>query len=466
VLVEIWDDALREFGAWPFDRHYHADLIKILGEFGAKAVAFDIFFVEPREGDEAVAEAAKKAGNVYFSEACYQPFFKDGKTQSKKVITPLLPSYREAARGVGHVNPKPDRDGKRRRIFPVIDVEGKKIHHLGFKIAMDQFGIREEDLGKNIPLDDDRCFLVNYAGRWEKTFRHYSYYDLIAAYVEHASGLKPRIPLEALQGKICFVGLTSLGSHDTSPVPVQSVYPMLGMHANVLNSILERDFIRRVGRLLNLLLLIVPSLFILWVSKRCKPALAFLISLATALLFAAAVVFGFVRWGWWFDLFYPMLLFTVIFAVSVWIRAVSEIRKRELLESELKIAAEIQKSFLPASMPKIRGLDLAVHFKPAKAVGGDLYAFVLLSETKIGLMVGDVSGKGVPAALFMAKVASEFKFSAAESDDPSAVLASLNRSVASDSTGGLFVTLTYVIVDLEARVLCWSSAGHLPLIKV
>jgi sigma-B regulation protein RsbU (phosphoserine phosphatase) len=154
----------------------------------------------------------------------------------------------------------------------------------------------------------------------------------------------------------------------------------------------------------------------------------------------------------------------VVFAVSVIGRTIYEIRKREVIENELKIASQIQQSFLPPSLPQQKGLSLALYMKPAKAVGGDLYTFIPLKDDKIGVMVGDVSGKGTPAALFMAKVVSEFKFSARDRTDPSQVLTALNDSIASESTGGLFVTLSYVIFDVHSRKLILSNGGHLPLV--
>jgi sigma-B regulation protein RsbU (phosphoserine phosphatase) len=103
--------------------------------------------------------------------------------------------------------------------------------------------------------------------------------------------------------------------------------------------------------------------------------------------------------------------------------------------------------------------------RSAKAVGGDLYTFVHLEGERLGVMVGDVSGKGTPAALFMAKVVSEFKFLAREKTDPAQVLRDLNNSIASESTGGLFVTLSYAIFDMKERKLIMSNGGHLPLVS-
>jgi CHASE2 domain-containing sensor protein len=463
VFIDIWDDTLKQLGVWPFDRGYHADLIKILASAGARAVGMDILFVEPRQGDEAVAQAAKDAGNVYFVYAFSQPEFKKGRFVSQKLLAPLVESYEQSAKATGHVNASVDIDGKRRKVYPVIFHEGRAYPQLSLRIAMDLLG--KKDLKElEIPRDERGFFLVNYAGKWEKTFRHYSYYDVIAAYLEQSAGVKPRIDLRQLEGKICFVGLTSLGSHDTSPVPIQSIYPMVGMHANVLNSILVRDFLWRLDRVWNLLILALFGGWVVGVALKRKPLVALLNTFLTLVFFTTAAVFCFFYWGVWVDLFYPLTLFVVLYAAATLGRMISEMRKRELIENELKIASQIQQSFLPAAVPQKPGLEIAAFIKPAKAVGGDLYHFIDLPEGCLGVMVGDVSGKGTPAALFMAKAVSEFKFSAREKNDPAQVLSSLNHSLSAEAAGGLFVTLTYVILDQRNRRMVFSSGGHLPIL--
>jgi sigma-B regulation protein RsbU (phosphoserine phosphatase) len=461
VLIDIWDDTLGELGAWPFDRGYHADLIKILGAYGVKAVALDLLFVEPREGDDAVAKAARDAGNVYFVYAFFDPKNKNRRFYSEKMLAPLIESYESAAKGSGHVNTAVDMDGKRRKVIPVIEYQGKNHYQFSIRIAMDLLG---DDF--KVPLDEKGYFIINYAGPWEKTFRHYSYYDVLASYLEILAGQKPRIDLESLRGKVCFVGLTSLGSHDTSPIPIQSIYPMVGLHANVLNSILNRDYIYRAGHFWNCLVLVLLGGLIGWTAFRLKPIYAFFATLTLMVFFVFSVVLIFVAAGIWADLFYPFSLFAVIYAAATLGRTMAEMRKRELIENELKIASQIQQSFLPTTLPEVKGLSVAVYMKPAKAVGGDLYSFVAIGDGKLGVMAGDVSGKGTPAALFMAKVVSEFKLFSREKEDPAEVLEKLNNSISSESTGGLFVTLSYVIFDRGNKKMAFSNGGHLPMVLV
>ena len=270
VLVDIWDDTLEALGAWPIDRDYHAALIQALEAAGAKAVAFDVFFSEPKPHDEEVTQSARQAGNVYFGYAFDDP--KPGHTifTAGGFVAPLLTSYAAAAKGTGFLNGKADMDGKRRRLIPRIEYQGKQTYHLAFRIAMDLLNVTSLEALK-VPFDDENCFMINYAGPWEKTFKHYSYLNILTAYSASLKGEKPGVNLAELKDKVCFVGLTSSGSHDASPTPVQAVYPMVGSYANVLNSILQRDHLRRVDRWWNLLVLIGLGAWVAYFSSRSRP---------------------------------------------------------------------------------------------------------------------------------------------------------------------------------------------------
>ncbi|OGW92114.1 MAG: hypothetical protein A3D28_03415 [Omnitrophica bacterium RIFCSPHIGHO2_02_FULL_63_14] len=465
AFIDIWDDSLQALGAWPFARSYHADLIRTLADAGAAAVAFDVLFVEPREGDDEVIAAAREAGNVYFIEAFADIHPAAGGFEADTYLAPLLPGYAAAARGVGHVNPHADSDGKMRRVFPLISHRGHPRAHLGLKLAADTLGVPETKL--RLPLDERGRFIVSYAGRWgEDRIPHYSYLEIILSGEELRNGRTPRVDLTQLRGRICLVGLTSLGSHDTKPVPIQSVYPMVGMHASTLNTVLKKDFIRRPPRAVNVIILAAMMALVLALSFRLAPRAA-LGAVSAALAAFAAVATGlFLLWGIWLDLVYPVVVSVLVYAISTLNRVLAEMRRRQLIEKELEIASKIQQSFLPQSLPEQKGLDLAVHMKPAKAVGGDLYTFVPLGGDRIGVMIGDVSGKGTPAALFMAKTVSEFKYAARDKTDPAEVLTGLNDAVSTEATGGLFVTVSYVILDLAGGRLTLANGGHLPMVAV
>jgi sigma-B regulation protein RsbU (phosphoserine phosphatase) len=136
-----------------------------------------------------------------------------------------------------------------------------------------------------------------------------------------------------------------------------------------------------------------------------------------------------------------------------------ELEKKKL---ELNIAREIQQSFLPETVPSLKGFDLAAVSHPAKEVGGDFYDFIPISENEIGLVIADVSGKSVPAALFMVLSRAMVRASATGNPSVLEVAKRANDLIAADAKSGMFVTLFYAILDQEARTLRYVNAGHNP----
>jgi len=134
------------------------------------------------------------------------------------------------------------------------------------------------------------------------------------------------------------------------------------------------------------------------------------------------------------------------------------------MQRDLDIAKRIQQSFLRQAPPEKDGFDIWFKMEPAKSIGGDLYDFVRNDNKSFGIMIGDVSGKGVPAALFMAMTVSNFRFHSKTEADPVKVVTELNNQIATESTSGLFVTLTYLNVDGKNMKLSIVDAGHLPVI--
>lgn len=140
--------------------------------------------------------------------------------------------------------------------------------------------------------------------------------------------------------------------------------------------------------------------------------------------------------------------------------------QKERLRQELEIAAVLQKSFLPESPQFSKGrVSLsAVNISAAK-VGGDLYDFIEPAEGKVGVLIGDVSGKGVSAALYMAKIVSDFRYAARLQTSPGSVFNALNSQL-SRSPRGMFLTSVYLIIDLASGAAEISSAGHPPFLWI
>jgi anti-sigma regulatory factor (Ser/Thr protein kinase)/PAS domain-containing protein len=135
-------------------------------------------------------------------------------------------------------------------------------------------------------------------------------------------------------------------------------------------------------------------------------------------------------------------------------------QKLERSRTELLVAAEIQRSFIPKKTPSIPNFEVAAVTIPAMEVGGDFYDFISLPDGNFGLVIADVAGKSIPAALFMALSRMIIRASVVQQSLASEVLKNANNMIVSDSTAGMFVTLLFGILEGEALTLKYADAGH------
>ncbi len=136
--------------------------------------------------------------------------------------------------------------------------------------------------------------------------------------------------------------------------------------------------------------------------------------------------------------------------------------EKERIEKELEIAKVIQQSFLPETAPRLPGMELEGFNLPAAEVGGDFYDFIALDDEQWGLVIADVSGKGVPAALFMALSRTLVRASTFHYHDPAESIREANLNIFLDSKTSMFVTLFYAVLDASRKVLTYVNAGHNP----
>jgi sigma-B regulation protein RsbU (phosphoserine phosphatase) len=139
------------------------------------------------------------------------------------------------------------------------------------------------------------------------------------------------------------------------------------------------------------------------------------------------------------------------------------------MERELQMARRVQNSLLPSEIPQVPGWDFAVRWQPAREVGGDYYDFIPVIRSrslssKLGLVIADVTDKGMPAALFMAFTRSIIRASMSRADYPVASLTQANELICADSNQGLFITLFYAQLDLPTGEVTYVNAGHNPAI--
>ncbi len=496
AIIEIEDSSLEVLGKWPWPRGYHATLLEILNVYRPRSVIFDILFPEADPGgDEAMAMVAEKSDNLYL--AAYFTLQDAGqksdltsynafpllpldytiKTEDRFLraadLTLPVPSLLNAARSAVIVNAPPDVDGSTRHLPMVIEFRGKLYPTLSLQLACDYLGVDTQSIVvepgfimlplksgvTRIPIDSRGRMLLNFSGRIDG-FERYSYIRILHDY-NKALKEGRRSKLENLGDKIIFIGHTATGSVDLRIMPFSNFYPAVGIHATALGNVLENNMIRSAPPAVNIFIVLFVGILLSLLIKRGKKAyvnLAIMCGLFLAYLILSCLAFIFLNL--WVYTFTPLAAILLTY-VAVSINQYEAVRhEKKILENELLIARTIQQSFLPKSYPNVLFLEFAARCSPAKQIGGDLYDFVQLGNDKIGVLIGDVSGKGVPAALYMARAVSEFRSKSHLANEAASTLGLLNDTFAKEGMEKSFITMQYLIVDLKQRKFFFSNGGH------
>ena len=187
-------------------------------------------------------------------------------------------------------------------------------------------------------------------------------------------------------------------------------------------------------------------------------------------------------WGDTFIAWNGIIVFGILtlligFAISAWNRKIDpnqlkqyvppyihRMKERERIKKELEIARKVQLSFLPNEVPNYPGIEVATLCIPANEVGGDYYDFIDLGDDKFGVVIGDVSGKGIPAAFHMTLTKGFLKAQVKESTSPKEVLIKMNELFYENVRRGNFISMIYGVFDLKDHTFAFARAGHNPVI--
>ncbi len=455
VIVDIDDESINRIGHWPWPRSYHATLLSAVNSYHPRLIFYDVLFTEastqPKD-DQLLAYAIHDSGNVisaffYHSENPFQAFFP-------------LPLFRDASRFLGYANIVPDMDGRVRRIRKSVRSNEGEDYFPTSVVAALAGRDKEEGLHwlRKIPVDEKGSFWVNYPGKFW-LFPRIPFYQIV-----EKEGMNDPELKRLLQGKIIIVGETATGGGDIRPTPFSPAYPGVGIQASAVHTLLTEDYLRRFEGLVSFIILLVFTLIVTYLTWKNPPLIGlFAVSILTLFYLGwNFLVFCFL--GWILPVSSVLLVIFGTYLLALFLQYMQIRFEGELLSRELALAAQIQENFLPQQSPQIEGVDIAFQCLFARTVGGDLYDWVSLGARRLGICVGDVSGKGVPAALYMARAISELRSLAKEFQSPSALLEALNNRLVSDGAQAIFVTLLYLILDLDSKTIFISNAGHEPLL--
>lgn len=309
--------------------------------------------------------------------------------------------------------------------------------------------------------------------------------------VSASAVLEGRVGADALENKLVLVGLTGSGLNDRRNTPLGQLVPGIEIQAQLIESFLEGRFLLRPwwmkGAEVSVLLLM--GLLMVWlipqtrrtvnspVRTKLPKSSGWLLLVGCAALMVAGFVM-FARLGWMFDATTVVIGYTVVLLSLVSSSmleterdnqrlAVAQQQLRETaarVAGELAAARDIQLGSLPdasRAFPSEQRFEFATLLEPAREVGGDLYDFFMIDNRRLCFVVADVSGKGVPASLFMAVTKTLAKsFSLRLQGGPAEVVMAANQDLSRENVGMLFVTLLLGVLDVETGELELVNAGH------
>jgi len=345
VLIEIPETVLDEIGPWPWPRSYHAIIARLLSEWKAAAVVFDLDLSEATDlkNDQDLAQSLAKVKTPFYLPVDLKPakekkFWVHGmpvvldSAEGKRSWVHAMPEFEKEVRAVGHSYLVPDADGVLRGFDPFI-TEGKESHlFLPLRVAFDQ-------MKKPIPspqewklLGDPRGkVLIPWNEMWDRGFTRYNYADLIHSFYATQKGMRPVIDPGLISGKICLVGPTAPGAAELRVTPFWNAYPRIDIYAQVLNAALTGNWVRPVSFLGNVLCLLGSGCLAMVLFVMLSGAWSLVAGLLLVIGWFVFCFTALAKGHLWFFVVYPILLMLCLFIFSaIYVQAAAMREKSHL----------------------------------------------------------------------------------------------------------------------------------------
>jgi serine phosphatase RsbU (regulator of sigma subunit) len=526
TIVEIDDRSVKALGPWPWPRRVLAQLVHQVNAYTPVVIGVDLVMPDPDplsperalahvdmdvallqeigtlpSYDAELASAFKAAPTVVvLSEAA-------GASATNMHVFPIpvrdasgnpeaaergrealwsypgaissLATLNDAASGWGMIS-VPDLQGTIRRVPLVANVNGTLAPAFAlemWRVASRARGIRllTADGAADSVIVGDKRFVTERDGAVRLNFSRHDQNRFVSA-VDVLSGSGGT---ERLHGSMVLVGVTAPAIGDYVWTPVGEKVPGVEIHAQLLENMAENAFLVRppTAPLIEALVVLLLGALLVWMTPQWPIRYVAPIALALVAIVVFAAYASFRTQRLLFDAATPALAIVLLFGTLVAMTLASATRNRKALQEvvqrqreesarvagEMQAAQRIQLDTLPrAESLQDARVDLAASMVPALDVGGDLYDFYRLDERRLFFLLGDVSGKGLPASIFMAVSKALCKSTVLRSPagDLGALVSAANAEVARDNPGALFVTVFAGVIDLVSGELAYCNAGQ------
>ncbi len=473
LIIGIDEDTLDELG--PFGPSYRTYVAMALEKMASDpehlpaVTAVDILYTSPSgdpDADADLAMAAWRLKNVVTaSVATYGEDIQWSEGRAVSLRTAIT-RYEEPYAGLksvttqGHINAMYDKDGVLRHALLYVDVEDRRVYSMAWEAARIWLEARGQTL-REPPVGKTGFFYIPYAGAPG------SYYEGVSL----ADVLYGRVSPEYWAGKIILIGPCAPALQDAYVTPINSALQMYGVEiqANIIQCLLEENYKTDAPEWIQYLALFLLCFgaMLLYQRLSLQRGGAVCAGLIGVSLLASVLIYlaGLVTHPLWIPLC-ALLLYIAALAVK-YVRTARERRalalEKERIAAELSLATRIQASALPKTFPPFpdrHEFDIYASMNPAKEVGGDLYDFFLIDDDHLALVIGDVAGKGMPAALFMMVALALLRHIVLEEKSPGKALTKLNADICARNPEEMFVTMWLGVLEISTGRLTCANAGH------
>ncbi len=514
-VVLIDESSIARYGQWPWPRTRLAELIETIAAYKPLAIGLDLIFPEPDRfspatmaaelpmipasvqkilealpsNDEVFAKAIHGRDGVLgiSAEKIADPRFVAPPLAAPVVMSPAMlatiqkypghiasvPEIDRAAKGRGILNSGPQ-DQVVRVVPLVAQVQGVIVPALGvetLRVALAS-GLKVESLGGGLARLDIADWSVPFHDdglTWVRFSRHSEEFTVPAAGVL-AGDVKP----DFFRDTVVLVGVSGLGVLDYKTTPLGQFIPGVFIHAQVIENLFNRVSLVRPdwAAYAEAATLLLCGLLLVVFVPRLSALQGINVALGLVVLMAGAGLIGFVHYSVLFDPLWPAIGTLAVFGSTV-VGSLSQSEKQRRvlrdqaahMAGEVDAARRIQMGLLPNPdevLAHDRRFAIAAFLEPARTVGGDFYDCFLVDARHLFFLVADVSGKGLPAALFMAAAKSHIKSAALRERDLGEVLTGAQDEIERENPEQLFVTAFVAALDVQTGVLEYANAGHEP----
>jgi len=502
VIVDIDEKSIEKIGQFPWRRDVYSTILENLNSAEASVIAFDIFFSEEDtqnpvkifkefnlnsenilNSDELFLSSIKNSNVILPLVGATKEVKKNNFSPKANIITkgedPLnylynyqgyissLDKFNNAAKGLGSISIIDSEDGILRyvplilnidnEIIPSLSLEAVRLYNKekSYLIQTDQSGIQLiKTRSTNFLTDENGLNYVKFKKLPTNT------------YVSASDIYENNFDQTNIKDKIVLIGSSAEGVFDLVKIPTGKIVPGVQVHANIIENILSKDFLKinYVTKIVENIILLISLIVILVIVNYFKPIYSILnYILLIIILFSISILFY--KENYFVEVYNIVLFNSLLFIYLLYSRFVEENKssienekKQLVLKKEREIAGEVQKKLFPIE----KNIENFVYAKnvPARDVSGDYYDYIKVSDEEIYFTLADVSGKGIKAGMLMANASSVFKSFSKLKFPINQLAQNINNQVKESSYKGMFITAVIGKINIVKKEIEFVNFGH------